>query len=389
MKVWKNHAGYVKIRIMGKYPEKILNSLLEEGVGLRDVERRDGTVRFSLPSADFSRLRRLRRGSGCSVRIVSRSAPRRLGSRQNTVFLVSLAVFFMAALAASTRILSIEISSERVPKERVEAELVGLGVVRGARRDRNRLREIASSLMADQDTVNAKVSLHGVRLLVDVSAAEESVPDLSGEPYFGIAAAKDCVITSIAVTGGRALVESGRAVKEGELLVTGDLSNLKPGLVVPARAEVFGRVLYTVSASADAETSALVRSGREEVVISVCAFGRETGFSAPYPEYETETIASFTFDSGPFPVTVVKSRAYELVQSPVRDTETGTEKRARLEAQGKLSELIPAEAQINTVKTRIIKNGGRVTAVITATTTERIGIPIKEKWNKSDYSNQQ
>ena len=167
------------------------------------------------------------------------------------------------------------------------------------------------------------------------------------------------------------------------------VTNLKPGLVVPARAEVFGRVLYTVSASADAETSALVRSGREEVVISVCAFGRETGFSAPYPEYETETIASFTFDSGPFPVTVVKSRAYELVQSPVRDTETGTEKRARLEAQGKLSELIPAEAQINTVKTRIIKNGGRVTAVITATTTERIGIPIKEKWNRSDYSNQQ
>lgn len=385
MRVWKNDAGYVIIRIMGKYPEKLLNALLEEGTPLRDVKRSGEAVTLSLPTASLHRLRQLKRGCSCRVELVSKGSRPRLGKRISKAFAVSLAAFLLMALAASTRIWSVEILSETVPAEDIAAALYSIGIRPGAARNRNGLREASEALMRDPRVVNAEVRLNGVKLTVRISGAAESIPDRSEGESYGMAAAKDCVITRIAVTGGRALVQSGSIVKAGELIVTGDLSALKPGLTVPVQAVVYGRVLYTVSATAEAEKPSLVRSGRQAIKAVVCTPFGEFSSELPFAEYETEPFRSFVFDACAIPVVIRQETAYELTEQTVRDTALGTEKRARLVAQEKLSSLIPREAQINTVSTRTVNNpDGSVTAIITVTATEQIGIPTEITWKKSN-----
>ena len=385
MQVWKNDSGYVIIRIMGKYPEKLLNALLEEGTPVRDVKRSGEAITLSLPAASLMRLRQLKRGGSCRVKLVSKSSRARLTKRISKVFAASLAAFLLIALAASTRIWSVEVISDTVPAEDIAAALDSIGLRPGAARNRNGLRGASETLMRDPRVVNAEVRLNGVKLTVAISGAAEAIPGRSEGESFGMVAAKDCVITRIAVTGGRALVQRGSAVKAGELIVTGDLSALKPGLTVPVKAVVYGRVLYTVSATAEAEKLSLVRSGRKaEAVLIRTPFGQFAS-RPPFAEYETEPIRANTVDACAVPIVIWRETAYELVERRVRDTEVGTEKRARLFAQEKLASLIPQEAQINTVSTRTVRNpDGSVTAIITVTATEQIGIPTENTWKKSN-----
>ncbi len=376
MKVWKNPIGYVNIVIEGKYPERLLNLLMHRGVPIRDAERHEGRVDAVIPAGCVSSLRLLRRGSGCRVKIKEKGRlyllRRRI--RQNRVFVSAFLLFFSALMIASTRLWFIEVESSSIPKDEVLSKLGSAGVRRGAHRDRNRLGELSELLKEDQRVVNAKVALHGVVLKVSLSESGEAIPDIETGEVTGIYAQKDCVINSISVTAGRALVKAGEAVKAGELLVTGDLSNLKEGYYVSAEAYITGEVLYAARASVPLKSTSLVRSGQscERIVISV--LGHELFPDRPYERFESERLDSMTIDAGPIPLSLVKSRCFELTECEIEDTFESASERARLAAQEKLSGLLPENAAIKTVHTDVMNDAdGKVTAIITVTAVEIIG----------------
>ena len=376
MRLWKFCVGYVNIGIMGKYPERLVNRCLEAGIPLSGAERFPDGLRADIEMRDMKRLRILARGSGCRVRILKkRGAPcalKRIG--RNACFAAALAVLFAALAAASTRIWSISVDSSIVPEEEVLAALDEMGVRVGARKRGISLRSVASRLDSIDLVTNAKVTLSGVKLRVSISDRARDDGYEAAEGPSNIYADRDCVILSISVTSGRAAVKAGDSVKKGDLLIRGDLEDVKPGMKVRASGEVKGEVLYTASAAASTIVSRRVRSGRSVLVAVPRAFGRGLGFKCPFEDYELEPVGSARISCA-IPVFAEEYRCYELVLSAVTDTEDGAKYRARLLAQERLKELIPHEAGITTVTTVIKDNGdGSFTAVISATAVEKIGV---------------
>lgn len=376
MKLWKYRSGCVNIRIMGKYPESLVNRCLEGGVPLSDVERCSFGLKASLPAAELIRMRGICRGTRCSVRIEKKSGLPRIRSalRENAVFAAALAVFLLAALLLSTRLWFISIDSPVVPEREVEAMLRGMGIVPGAKRSGVKASEAARELLLDPRIVNAKIVLRGVRLEVEIAGRGGSEELFSDPEPADIVAERDCVIRYISVSRGVAEVRAGSAVHAGDLLIRGELSDIKAGYSVRAEGLIYGEVARVFTATAGREKAALMRSGESQSIRSVILFGRELFPKLPYPECELEEGKQAVLTFSPIPVFIREYTAYELKESASLDTRSGTEERARLMAQESMARAIPDGAKIIAVKTVCTTEAdGSVTAVITVTTIEKIG----------------
>ena len=376
MKLWKYRSGCVNIRIMGKYQESLVNRCVESGMALEDVLRDEGGVKARLPAAELYRLRSLGRGTNCRIRILKkRGLPIiKRAARMNAVFAASLTLFLLASLALSTRLWFISIDSPVVPEAEIARMLEDSGVSRGARRAGVKSGEIARMLLLDPRVVNAKVVLRGVRLEVTIAGRGGSRELVSDEEPANIYADTDCVVRYISVSRGRAEVRAGSAVKAGDVLIRGELSDLKAGYAVRAEGLVYGEVARVFTATAPREKTAPARSGESVSVNSIFLFGLELFPKPPYAGYELVSAGEARLTGSPVPVSVRSYTAYELVESEILDSRSGTEERARLMAQEKMAGAIPEGARIIAVKT-VCADGedGCVTAVITVTTIEKIG----------------
>ena len=377
MKLWKFCRGYVKIGIMGEYPERLVNRCLEAGVPLKDTGRRQCGFEARVAVGDIKRLRCAARGTGCRVRILARYGGARLipWLFRNGAFAAAAALLFITCAVLSTRLWFISVDSVSIPEREVLAIIGEMGAARGKPKSGFTASAIAAALNADKRVANAKVILRGVTLRIEIAGRypkEERGKETSPASIY---AAKDCVIDSVSVYAGRACVTQGQAVRKGELLISGDLSASKPGYFVRAEGELIGRVLYRVSATAPALREEPTPSGRSSKAIAISLFGFELSLDRPYPEFGKEPEKAAFITASPLPIRVEQATLRELIPGAVPDTREGIERRARLMAQEKLNTAVPQGARIVTLRTDCEYGGdGSVTARITVTVLENIGI---------------
>lgn len=361
---------------MGKYPERVVNRCIGGGVRVVNCQRHDWGISADINAGDFKRLRRLSRGCGARIRILSRRGGSRLGKklRYGAVFAAACLVFALALILASTRVWFIKVETVEIPREDVSRMLSELGVSVGVPKRSFKPAEIAAALNSDRRIVSARVKLSGVTLTVTVSESAGLIAGERDEAPSSVFADKDCVIRFISVSRGRSKVSVGQAVKRGELLVTGDLSEAKEGFKVPADALIFGETLYTVSAEVGRNAEKPVRSGKCEAVTGVEIFGNEILLGAPFDRYELEPLRETCLSAGILPLRITEYACYEIVIESAPDTDAEMEERARLAAQEKLGDVLNKDARIIAISTKCTMNGkDSLTAVITVTTIERIG----------------
>lgn len=376
MKLWKFCRGCVNIRIMGEYPERLVNRCLEAGIPLSEVRRRDRAVEARVSACDIMPVRRAARGTGLRLKILSRHGGARLKKwfYMNSGFALALMLLLSAAAVLSTRLWFITVSSVTVPEREIMAVLYDMGASRGKLKSGFSTAAIAAALDLDPRVLSARVCLRGVTLSVEITGREPYEKEERDLSPASIYAEKDCVIAKISVSCGRACVSRGQAVKKGDLLISGDLSDKKPGYFVRAEGEIEAYVLYRVSATAPALCEALVPSGREGVSVGLNLFGL-TILREPFTEQEKCPKLKAFFTACPIPIAACESECRELIWGAVPDTREGTEARARLMAQEKLKTAVPEGAAIVTAQTRCEANAdGSVTAFITVTASEKIGI---------------
>ena len=377
MKRWKSCSGYVNIGIVGKYPEKTVNRLICEGFGLENIKRTGEGLTFRTRASDLFRARRILSGSGCRVRIIKKSPAARLSSvfRREKLFIVSLAVLSAVCAFLLTRVWFIRIEKAGIGDDSIAEVLDQQGVRVGCARSSVDNIALFDALMRIPGAVNARIVLKGVTLGIEISESAPGSGIVSSAPASGIYADKDCVISYISVVSGRALVGKGTAVRKGQLLISGDLSDLKEGFTVPAVGEIEGEVLHAVSATASNTGTSLVRTGNVKRAVSIVVLGHEFGFKPPFEKCELEAADKRLIRGCPVPAFAVTYDCFELEERSSPDTPEGTELRARLMAQEMLKEALPEDASVISVKTVIIGNAdGSVTARITAVTKEKIGI---------------
>lgn len=377
MKLWKFCPGYVKIRIMGEYPERLVNRCISEGIAFSDCERCENGLRACVVPSDIKRIRAANRGCGCRVLILSRHGVQKIIKplKRDRVFLSALAVSLIAVIWLSTRLWNISVYSPVIPETEILSALKESGVGIGTARSGILCGELSRRLGMDGRIVNAKVTLRGVKLKVSITASGGSMGISKDTDPANVYAEKDCVISFISAASGRAEVEAGQAVKSGDILIRGDLSDAAPGYAVRAEGLIYGEVLYRASATAPRQKQARVRTGESSAVVSAELFGKELIFGLPEGDHELVLKEGRRLDSCLLPVAFRVYECFGLTWGTEEDSEEGTRKRAQLMAQEKLKGLIPEEAKIRSVGTRFTINGdGSVTAIITVTTIEKIGI---------------
>ncbi len=378
--MWNFISGYVKISILGQYPERLVNRALNAGIPIKDAERKSGACFVCrIPMRRFKSLRVCARGSGCRVHILKKGGLPLLMIKARREPALCLCALLMAAVmaAASSRIWFFEIESRDYPRASAESTLASFGFGPGVKASEARPADIEAALRRLPGVLTAKAVRRGVCVKVSVTGKGGSAQDDPGqasEGASGIYADRDCVIDSISVTSGRAVVSPGEAVAAGQLLISGDMTALKPGYYVPAEGEVYGRLLYRASASVGRYGTELKRTGSYARAYEFRALGRSLLPGVPYAEYETERECSAVINACPLPLTVWACRCYELRQSQVDLGDRAAGDRAAVLAQEKLFDSITKGARILSVHTEFsVSQDGGVTATLTATTLERIG----------------
>ena len=376
MNVWNFVSGYVKICIMGKYPERLVNAALVNGISVFSACNTDNGIICTVAAGDIQRLRASGRGCGCRIRILSRHGlVFKLRPLKFEPLLLALAALLVtAAVLMSRRLWFIKIDCGGMDRSAVLSELEIAGVRRGSL-----LRSISpselSSLLSDIPGVaSADVELHGIVLSVSLSEGTGyGMPSESFELPREIRAAKDCVLTDITVLSGRALVSIGDNVSAGQTIISGDMSGLKEGYYVPAAGEAYGKVMYRTSASSERTSTSTQWTGASVELSAAKLFGSSYLIGLPFNEYKLEPKKAAVLDACFLPVTIESFICMELGYTVAEADEQIAVENAVNEALQKLYSAVPAYAKILSVGTEYrINEDGSVTAEASAVVIEKI-----------------
>lgn len=289
---WHALTGYLRVRVRGRFPERLVNLCAQEGIPLWDLRADGPDLLASVAVRDLRRLRALRRRAGVRLRVVGRHglpfAVRRLRRLRVAMSLLFVAVLALYLLSQFVWFVEVEGTRQLDPQEvlRVAAEL-GLrpGTWRGAL-DAERL---AHQLVLRLPALSwATLRFFGAKATIVV--AERVLPPPAPAGPGDVTARRDGVVVQVVVVDGEAAVRPGQVVRAGDVLIRG-VRRAPDGGEVPVRAR--GRVLARTwyAAYAEVERAERVRAptGRRAQQLLLRAGGRALrlwGGPPPFADYD-------------------------------------------------------------------------------------------------------
>ncbi len=188
------------------------------------------------------------------------------------LLVVSALFFFLNSLVWDVRIEGCESGSE----DEIIAELESAGLTVGSRWRRLDKGEIEARVLASSDKVSwLNINRRGTVAYVKVIDKVIREPDKMPTGYANVIASVDCIIESITVKRGVAMVEVGESVRAGQILISGVIPAELGGGYCYAEGSITGRYTDTVSVSVSQD-----QCERECIDTSVGAFSIKIfGFS--------------------------------------------------------------------------------------------------------------
>ena len=245
--------GYVRIRLQGYSPERFLNLCRARDIEIWDLKSCGLTYEMNLGLRDFRKLKPLRKKARAHVVILERHGlPFFLYRNRNRKMFpagILLCAVFLYVMSLYIWNIHIEGNYSRttdVILDYLETEQV----VHGMRKSQVDCKEIQSMLRIEfPDIIWVSAEVKGTRLLIRVrenTDMEEAEAAETQEERTDLAAERAGIITSVLVRSGRALVQPGDEVEEGQLLVSGRLDIMSD----------YGEVLGYQYTAADADVYA-------------------------------------------------------------------------------------------------------------------------------------
>lgn len=260
--------GTVLVEITSAEPGRALSSYAAAGIRLADpVMVHPLTVRLVIPATQWKAFSAMveRRGDGCKVLSRRGLMEQVRRKRKRLPFLVALGVMMLFALYAPTRLwfFRVEGNGDIPPGEIIAAaQECGLSFF-------TRVKDVRSEKVKNQ-LLNLLPELQWAGVNFTGGVATISVqPRLDGEEIRDIAqisnviAARDGVILSMSVLGGKALCQPGQAVTSGEILVTGCIEHEYQTQYTCADAEIYALTQRSISAISPKETQVKTYTGEE------------------------------------------------------------------------------------------------------------------------------
>ena len=242
--------GEARVELFGVSPEAVINRSAGAGLTLRRVNAVDGqTIRCTVDEKELETLRALARRCQCELRLLSlRGGSRDRQLLRRRVWLPLTALVMAALLLVSSLFVwDVEIyGADGLSRGRILRALADAGVERGCFWPALSADLVRSRALAELPELSwLTVNVNGSRAVV-LAEPREKKPEIYGESEAcSLAASRSGIVRRVSVLNGRALVQPGQAVQEGEILIGGRLDSLTgPERFVRARGEVWADTWY-------------------------------------------------------------------------------------------------------------------------------------------------
>lgn len=216
-------AGYIKISVAGKFPERFLNLIASHGCHIWNTHRRGDKIECCIFVNEYKRIRHFRKSCGVRPRVVQRyGLPficRKYCKRAGLV--AGAAVFAVILNLMPKFVWGINISGNSVLTDsQVVAAANEAGIKIGTPISKINADDMRLKIAIDLPEISwAAVNVCGAYVNIDVREATDRVEQ--DERYCNTIASYDGRITAIYARKGAAAVKVGDAVVKGNLLVSG------------------------------------------------------------------------------------------------------------------------------------------------------------------------
>ncbi len=339
--------GFVKFKIIGEYPERLINQLALNGIRVWGITRSKSGLSAYTFMKDYKKIRRIRAENRVRTRIVKRFglpvALKRHSIRAG--FAVGFALYIAVLLVMSGFVWNIRVVGNSTL---TEAEILSackeLGLHEGVPKSSVDSKEFRTRLLLELDGIAwASVNIEGVRATVNISEARP--PKNDPPENCNLVASADGIITAIESTSGTVKVKVGQTVKKGDLLVSG-ITEYKDGTYRfgVAKGEIYAATERVIEHFVPFETAETVRDGTAVTkrVLTVFGLNIPLYLGTQKGSYETETLTKrYEKDGMYLPVALTETTFYGLKE---RQTVL-TEAEAKEKAAAELEEIIAQELE--------------------------------------------
>lgn len=321
--MYKFINGYVYVKFISPFPEKILNICAANGINFWRVTLKKNILYFKISISDFKRLRFLKRNLKGKIHITKKNGLPFILHRNKYRYgmLVGAVIFVLLINFMSGFVWNLHISgNENISSESILESLEALNIKEGVRISkidpqiaRNQL------LISRKDVAWAAFNIEGCRLTVDITETKQK-DDKSKAPS-NIKALEDGVIKSVEVISGVANVRAGDAVLKGDLLVSG-AKEYKDGHTefLRSRAKIIAETEKVIRVEIPFKQIKKLQTGKYKKRRTLCFFGVKVPlYLGPVGEnFELEPSPETDNTSKPYlPIKIIENSYYETYETEI------------------------------------------------------------------------
>lgn len=250
MDLWWYLRGYLSVELTGADVPRLLRLITKEGIRAERIEFLSAlTVRFLIYLPDYPRIRKMIDRTGAELKITGRFGAR--GTvwkwKNRKILLCFLSLLILLNIFLQSRVLFIRVEgNERIPSRMILECASGCGVSFGmSRRElrsektKNMLLELIPELSWVGVNTQGCVGVITVQERDLVSAMKEQTPG-------NLVASDDGIVVRMDVTQGNPICVVGKAVRAGDVLVSGYTDLGIATRVVSPQAEIFAMTQHGV-----------------------------------------------------------------------------------------------------------------------------------------------
>jgi len=302
IKLWNCLRGYVIIKIVGLYTERLINQAAFQGLYLWDVRRIEENALLAKVSVKgFLKLRPLARKTRCRIYILQKKglyfALNRLKRRK--VLLAGVVFFVAAVYLLSSVVWKVEVNVQNeVLKNSVLKDLEQWGLKPGVFKYNLDKKYFLDKILHNYKNVSwAEIEIRGSRVIVEL-VERDMPPEVEEGTPCHVVADKDGIIYEVLPLRGEALVKPGDTVSKGDVLISGRVSltggdGEEKELLVRAKGIVKARVWYRESVEVPLVETVKTYTGRVKRAYKIRWGSKELRFQlgdVKFSSYEEEDL---------------------------------------------------------------------------------------------------
>lgn len=224
--LYRFFSGFLKIKIMGDFPERLINKCVKNNIVLWNIRYLKNAIVFKVSIKDFKRIFRIRKGLKIKIEILKKYGFPFIIKRYKNRYgiIVGIFIFIVFIYFMSGFVWNIEINGNKtVGKTQILRECESLGIKIGAKKSKLNTKILAEKFLIDSDNFAwAAFNIEGCVLSVDIT---ETKNNIDANIPSNIKAIREGIITKIDVTAGNCIVKVGDKVNKGDILVSGIIEN--------------------------------------------------------------------------------------------------------------------------------------------------------------------